>query len=411
MRIAIVDGYSVGADLATALRRGGAQLLHVASLPVQNDYFRRTFQRSDYEVDLGHEPDPDRLAGTLRGHGVQRIAAGTESGVMLADTLNGRLGLPGNAPDRTRARRDKGLMAEVVSAAGLAAPQGAVFTDPGGAVAWYTTVGLTEAVVKPPASAGSDNVWFCENAESVRRAASTVLGAHNLYGEPNGAVVVQRRLHGIEYYVNTVSHEGVHRVAEMWQYTKCRSAGGSPLYDYEQPIEASHPRAPALRTFVFAVLDALGVGTAAAHAEVMLTADGLVLIEVASRLGGATIPALVQKYAGVSQATLFAESLLDPHRLAGFDDRTDRWSATVRSVSLINHVAGTVRSESWLDRVLSLPTAAEVSAHLSVGEHVVRTTDLINSPGFVYLISDDPDAVRRDYDTLRAWERAGLYVT
>jgi biotin carboxylase len=238
-----------------------------------------------------------------------------------------------------------------------------------------------------------------------------VLGACNLYGEPNEAVVVQRRLHGVEYYVNTVSYRDAHRVAEMWQYTKRRSAGGSPLYDYEHPIEASDPRAPGLREFVFAVLDALGVGTSAAHAEVMVTADGPVLIEVASRLGGATVPALVEKYAGVSQVTLFAESLLDPRRLAGFDDRADRWSATVRSVSFINHVAGTVRSDAWLDRVLSLPTAAEVSVHLSVGEHLVRTTDLINSPGFVYLISDDADAVRRDYDTLRAWERAGLYVS
>src|SRR5215218_6939645 len=171
MQIAIVDGYSIGAYLVTALRRGGARLLHVASAPEQGDYFRRTFHSSDYEVDLGYDPDVERLAATLRAHEVRRVAAGTESGVILADTLNAMLGLPGNAPDRIPARRDKGRMAEVVAAAGLATPYGRVFRDAGEAAGWFTAAGLREAVVKPPASAGSDNVWFCDSAEAVHRAA------------------------------------------------------------------------------------------------------------------------------------------------------------------------------------------------------------------------------------------------
>jgi hypothetical protein len=35
-----------------------------------------------------------------------------------------------------------------------------------------------------------------------------------VFGEPNRAVLVQQRLVGVEFYINTVSAGGVHRVAE-----------------------------------------------------------------------------------------------------------------------------------------------------------------------------------------------------
>jgi hypothetical protein len=118
----------------------------------------------------------------------------------------------------------------------------------------------------------------------------------------------------------------------------------------------------------------------------------------------------VQKYSGVSQAELFAETLLDPRRLVDFDDLAVRWSAAVRSVSFINHVPGRVQSMDWLARIQSLPTAASVSTSLAVGTWLDSTTDLMNSPGFVYLIADDPALVERDYRILRAWEKSGPYT-
>jgi hypothetical protein len=63
--------------------------------------------------------------------------------VVLADTLNGLLGLPGNATDRILARRDKALMAEVVARAGLATPGGKVCRDAEDAATWFVATGLT----------------------------------------------------------------------------------------------------------------------------------------------------------------------------------------------------------------------------------------------------------------------------
>jgi biotin carboxylase len=411
MKVAIVDGYSTGRLLVQILHAQGARCIHVRSLADMPAYFTNGFRAADYEVDLGYVPDRAQLVSELRALGIQRVVAGTESGVILADTLSVALGTPGNTDDAIAARRDKELMTALVSAAGLATPRSSAHDDADAATNWFTASGLPDAVVKPLHSAGTDHVSFCTTADAVRRAADGVLASRNLYQERNRRVLVQQRVHGTEYYANTVSHEGTHRIAELWRYVKQDANSATPVYDYEEPVDMRSALADVLRDFVFAALDALGIRTSAAHTEVMLTTDGPVFIETGARLGGATLPHLVRKFSGVSQTTMFADAIMDPDRLIDFDDRQIRWGAAVRSVAMVNPVAGTVRSLDWLHRMESLPTAVAAVSSLSVGDAIGPTTDLISSPGFVYLAAEDPDEVERDYWSLRRLERERCYTS
>lgn len=410
MKIAIVDGHSTGRALVKALRDRGSSCVHVRSSPDMPDYFTRGFRADDYATVLGDEGDTGELAAALTALGVRRVVAGTESGVILADTLTHLMGIPGNRYDTVAARRDKALMARTAAAAGVTTPRGETFTDHADAVAWFASQALREAVVKPVSSAGTDNVRFCRTAAEVRRACEAVLNSADLYGNPNTVALVQERVHGIEYYVNTVSHNGVHRVAELWRYTKRAGPAGYPVYDYEEPVNVASREAAPLRAFVAKVLNALGVVSGAAHTEVMLTDRGPVLIESGARLGGGTTPTIVEKLSGISQTALLADTLIDPARLAKFDDEAIRWSKAVRNVALVNHVAGRARSLSWTARIEELPTLVGLTHGVMVGAHLPKTTDLINSPGYVYLAAEDPEEAARDYRALRAMEAEGLYT-
>ena len=411
MKIAVVDGYSTGRWLVQALRDRGAACVHIHSSAGMSDYYTRTFCADDYETVVSGEADPARLAAELAGMGVRRVVAGTESGVTLADTLTHLMGLPGHRYETAAARRDKVLMAATATAAGVAAPLGAAFPDRDAAAAWFVAQGLSEVVVKPASSAGTDNVRFCTTPRQVRDACAKVLESANLFGERNAVALVQERLRGVEYYANTVSHEGVHRIAELWRYTKRTGSAGHPVYDYEEPVPATSAEASVLRPFVSAVLDALGIASGAAHTEVMVTDRGPVLIESGARLGGGTTPAVVEKFSGTSQTALLADTLIDPRRLAEFDDRAVAWSAAVRNVALINPYAGVVPSLDWATRVGSLPSLVSLTQGVTVGETVAATTDLINSPGYLYLAAEDSGDVERDYRALRAMEEAGLYTS
>lgn len=410
MKIAVVDGHSTGRALVSALRARGSVCVHVQSSPQMAEFFTRGFRAEDFEVLLDGSGDLAPLARQLAGLGVDRVVAGTESGVMIADTLSYLMGLPGNRYETLQARRDKKLMAETAAAAGVAVPRGTEVADADEAAVWFAASGLTEAVVKPLNSAGTDNVRFCGTEEEVRDACKSVLASVNLFGQPNATVLVQERVHGVEYYANTVSHDSVHRFAELWRYTKRTGSVGHPVYDYEEPVPVGSAEAAVLRGFVTEALDALGVVSGAAHTEVMMTERGPVLIESGARLGGGTAPEVVERYAGTSQTGLLADTLMDPARLAAFDEASVMGAGALRNVALINPTAGIVKSLDWTERLRALPTLLHLSHGAVVGQYLPDTTDLISSPGYVFLAAEDPRDVERDYRALRALEEEGLYT-
>lgn len=409
MTIAIVDGYSTGAALAARLHHLGVRCSHIQSQPDNHVFLRRTFDPKLYARDHGFVPDTAVLAELLRRDGTRRVVAGTESGVTLAETISHALGLPTNSPERRAARRDKNLMAAAVSAAGLAVPRTQLVTSSEAAAHWFNASGLPEAVVKPLDSAGSDGVRFCRTPADVRDATSTVLRSRTVFGRQNTAALVQERLIGTEFYINTVSLDGQHKVAETWRYTKQVGPGGNPIYDYEEPVPATTPEASLLRDFTFAVLDALGIRDSPAHTEVMLTRRGPVLIETGARLGGATAPAVVERHCGMSQTALAAAALATPGAFGDFEDRRLTWSGTLRNVEFINHRNGHA-DHAAMARVATLPTAVAVCPAVDHGERLQPTTDLLSTPGFLYLAAQSPDLVERDYAQLREWERYGLHT-
>ncbi|MFF8992563.1 ATP-grasp domain-containing protein [Streptomyces sp. NPDC014983] len=409
MTIAIVDGYSTGAALAARLHHLGVPCTHIQSQPDAHDFLSRTFNPGHYIRDLGFVPDPDNLVQQLRRYGTTGVVAGAESGVTLAETLSHALGLPTNTPEQRAARRDKHLMAATVRAAGLATPRTHLAVSPDAAAHWFAASGLPEAVVKPLASAGSDGVRFCRTPADVHDATLTVLNGRNIFGQPNTAALVQERLVGTEYYINTVTRDGRHKVAETWRYTKQIRPGAGPIYDYEEPVPANTAESRVLRAFTFAVLDALGIRNSPAHTEVMLTESGPVLIETGARLGGATSPAVVERHCGMSQTALTAAALATPEAFDGFDDRHLIWTGALRNVEFINHRSGRA-DRTAMTQVAALPSAVEVCPAVDHGDPLRPTTDLLSTPGYLYLAAESTEQVERDYLTLRQWERDGLHT-
>ncbi|MYZ38138.1 MULTISPECIES: ATP-grasp domain-containing protein [unclassified Streptomyces] len=409
MTIAIVDGYSTGAALARRLRQLGQRCVHVKSQTHPNAHLARTFEADAYTTDLGYTEDLHTVSEQLAALGVTRVTAGSESGVTLAERLSLDLGLPANTAEQLAARRDKHLMAQAARAAGIATPRATVATSPEEAGAWFAASGLKEAVVKPLKSAGTDNVRFCGSAKEVEAACTSVLAARTIFGHANHAALVQERLAGTEYYVNTVSYEGHHRVAETWRYTKRVGASSTPVYDYEEPVAATTQEARILREFTFAVLDALGIRSSPAHTEIMLTDRGPVLIETGARLGGATAPAVVERYCGASQTALAASTLVNPQSLLGFDDTQIIWTRTLRNVDFVNHHHGKADHRA-VQKIAALPSVVAIYSSVNPGELLAPTDDLLSSPGYAYFAAEERHIVERDYARLRAWEHEGLHT-
>ncbi|MFF3906409.1 ATP-grasp domain-containing protein [Streptomyces sp. NPDC001848] len=404
---AVVDAHGIGAFLPAALARHGVDTVHVCSDTPDLQMAGRA--QGDFAVEIRHRGDVAATARALREHGVGFVIAGTESGVLLADRLSAELGTPGNGMSRPAARRDKYEMAAAVREAGLATASCIATSSPEELTRWARDRDDWPVVLKPRASAGTDNVRFCRSEEELRAAFAAVTAATDRYGGSNATVVAQEFLRGDEYFVNTVSRGGAHHMVEVWRYHKSPVDGDRPMYDYEEPVPPDDPAVRTVVPYVLSVLDALEIRNGAAHTEVVLTARGPVLVECAARAGGSHAPAVVSAFLGTDQLDCMARAIAHPEDLA--EGRLPRYRprSHLRYVTLINPYEQAVLSKEHLAAVRALGSFVDLVLTLPEGAPLPRTVDLFTSPGYLYLASADAATVEADYRRLRDLERNGLY--
>ena len=405
----VVDGYSTGALYAPAFAAYGIASVHVGNEAERADTFLRSFAPETYRARHTFDGDFDGLLRELGRHPVGWVAAGTESGVELADRIAAALGLSRhNAAGTSAARRDKLRMQQALDAAGVPTAWYAAVTSGAEARAAAVRHGGGPVVVKPLRSAGTDGVHCCAGPAQAARAADRLLRSRTVYGQTNDAVLVQEHLSGDEYMVNCLSADGAHTVTEIWRSVKTL-LGSAPVYDYIELLPPDHPGAARVAGYVRSVLDALGVRWGPSHTEVIDTAAGPRLVESAARPQGTIDVSAVTRATGRNPVANAVHAMLVPGLYASGGLPTTPLNAA-RGVSFICPADGRLRRDLDWDRVTSLPSYHSLLTTAGrAGDQVRRTRDLFSRPGAVYLIHEDPAVVARDHATIREWEREGFY--
>lgn len=407
--VAVVDPFSTGALLAPEFDRRGWAAVAVLSSKNIPEAFLRSFHLDHYvDVIDAVDKSTDELVTLLRQHEPAFVVAGSEWGVELADLLSDRLGLPGNSIELSRSRRDKYQMAKRLEEAGVAVAASLESRNVEDILGWADRGGYWPLVVKPIASAGSDSVAFCDNADEVRQAFSNIYQKPDKMGGYNSAVLAQERLIGRQYFVNSVSRDGRHYVHEMWEESRT-SIDGRMVYDRQDLLASHGMEQKVLRDYVVSVLDALAIAHGPAHAEVMMTERGPVLIEIGARLEGSVTRQGPEAATGHSQVSLTVDCYTRPASFAAIAATPYQLRRHLRVVCLIAPHDGRIAAAP-LDRLRSLPTYLCGSTDRLAGDtQVHRTVDLFTSPGHLYLLSDRPEELDRDYEVIRQLEHHGLY--
>lgn len=231
----------------------------------------------------------------------------------LADRLSEAVGVPSNGSALSSARRDKYEMIEALRRAGVRCAQQFKTDAPDAAVAWAEDHGRYPVVVKPLSSAASDGVVVCDGPDAVRTAARTVLDAPNMFGLANTEVLVQSYLKGTEYIVDTVSCDGERYVCGVWEYEKTLLPSGKNIYNRDLLADPDdNPVVATLTSYVDEVLAALGIAWGPSHAEVIVTDEGPVLVEIGTRLNGNLNAPFHDVCLGHNQAALTAQAYTRP---------------------------------------------------------------------------------------------------
>ncbi len=408
--IAIVDPFSSGRFLAPLLKKKfGTKCVAILSSQNLPAFYLNGFQRSDF-ADTMTATSLDATAAFLKRHRVDSVIAGSEPGVIWADRLGVSLGLSGNVPALTEARRDKYLMGEAVRAAGLRAAAQTAARSSSEALIWIQNHATFPVVLKPKDSAGTDGVALTNGAADVEAYFDKYLGSQHMLALPVEEILVQEFLEGNEYVVDTVSQDGKHQVVAVWRYAKKKANGSDFVYDTMGLLTSLTGIEMNLVSYTLQCLDALGIQQGPAHCEVMLTVNGPVLIEIGARIHGGNGTLISGVCVGYNQIDRTAMLHADAEQFkATFKPHYESEKAALE-IFLISPVSGFFAGLRNEDTIRQLPSFHSMTFNVKGLEKLARTVDLFTSPGRVILIGT-PEQIATDYTLVRQWEDAGAYVT
>ena len=191
----------------------------------------------DADFDMIYERDTyEETLEAVRKFDPLLIVPGTEDGVILAAKLSHDLGLLCNPIENIDAITLKNEMHNKIKEKGLRSIRGHVVSSVEEAIEFYDSEKFDEVVVKPLYSAASVGVRICLNRDEMISSVNELLHSKGVYGNDLNEVLIQERINGEEYIINTVSCNGIHRVTTIWKYTKVKTPEGGFVYDTMESV-------------------------------------------------------------------------------------------------------------------------------------------------------------------------------
>ena len=406
----VVDAYSTGKYYAPAFRGKGYECIHIQSSLVLSGRFQHV--TSDFiESLVWDEANSTELYEQLDRYHIKLVLAGSESGTEVADMLNHRLHLLGNSFSQSSIRRDKYLMTEVVAHKGLKTAQQYRTDSLGALMDWVETAEhiYWPLVVKPLKSQSGDHVFFCHDKEEILAASNSILETKNLFGQANIMVLAQSYNAGQEYIVNTVSYDGRHFLSDIWRVEKI---DGTIIYDYAELISLDEPQVPTIFKYTQAVLDAVGVTHGPGTTELKYSEEhGPVLIETTARPMAGMPLAFCQEISKFTQISLTVEAHLNSEDFfARLDRKRQPRTLFGLAVVLNSDTSGLLTQDIAVCEFEKIPTLFSYILNGKKGGTLEKTTDSMTSPGELYLMSTNREALFDGYHMVRAIEKNGLYL-
>ena len=367
-----------------------------------------SYERIKHDFDLIHEKDTyEETLAMVKELDPVLVVPGNEKGVILATKLANDLNLLCNPIENLDAFTLKNEMQNRLAENNLRSIRGRVVKSVEEAVDYYDSEGLKEVVIKPIYGAASVGVNICQNRQEMIDSISKVFNQKGYYGNESAELLIQERINGDEYVVNTVSCGGVHRVTLIWKYNKIKTSEGGHIYDSFESINELDLGEAKLVEYAYDVADALGIQYGPVHGEYMIDEKGPVLIEVNCRPCGANMDAdFLDSFSGQHETDSSLDSYLNPKK---FDYELKKGyklfghaalklfivpNDLIAESSPMNHISNKLKSH--------YKTALDP---INETQPFLKTQDLETSCGTVFLSHSDGYQVKKDLDFLRSIEK------
>ena len=413
--IIVVDCISTGVNFIADIINRGYNPIVLELKPsddIVDEYNQKiisNYNRINEKFDMIYEKDTyEETLEAVRKVNPILVVPGCEEGVVLATKLSDDLNLLGNSAENIGAMTLKHEMHKRLAENGLRYIRGKIIKSVDEAIEFYDDESLNEVVIKPIRSAGSCNVRICLNKQEMVDVIGELMGRTGYYGGDVQELLIQERIDGDEYIVNTVSSDGWHRVTLIWKYSKVKTVEGAMIYDTVETVNKLGISEAEMVEYAYKVADAIGIKYGPVHGEYMIDNDGPVLIEVNCRPCGGNMPAkFLDEISGQHETDSILDSYLKPARFKQKALQRYRLQAHGALKMFIVPEDIVAKSAPMVDISPNLKSyfKADFAEMAEEGIFYIKTEDLHSTCGVIYLVHEDNGVLQEDINFLRSLEK------
>lgn len=415
--IIIVECRSTGTNfIADIFNRGYHPVLLDTRSPDTeegHEYMKHRLKEQEkikYDFDLITEQDTyEETLEMVKKFNPLLVLAGNEKGVILASKLAYDLNLKCNDIKNLDAMTLKDEMQKRLAERGLRSIRGKLVKSAEEAIDYYESEGLTQVVLKPRYSAGSASVRICTDKEEMIKSLDELFSKTNYYGEDLNEILIQERIVGDEYIVNTVSCEGEHRVTLVWKYNKIKTSDGAMVYDTCESVNELNLGEAEMIEYAYEVADALEIQYGPVHGEYMLDDKGPVLIEVNCRPCGGNMSAkFLDRISGQHETDSILDAYLKPeHFKEKVKERYELFNYGALKFFIVPR--DIVATSSPIKKI-----SVKLKSHVKTVMNEIledetktffKTEDVNSACGIVYLAHEDHGILQDNINYLRSVEK------
>ena len=361
------------------------------------------YSKIDYPITIIREkPDYEATLREIRDLDPLLVLVGGEEGVIVGTRLASDLGMPGNPVANLGRMTQKSLMHDTLRDAGLRYIRSAEVSSCDDCLRFMGEAGTEDVVLKHDHGVASVGVHLVRGRQEVLDAFRQEENAESMFGEEETRLMIQERIFGEEYIVNTISRNGVPALTSVFRYYKKQMPSGAIIYRGYESITELDEGERELVEYALDTVRALGITDGPVHGEYMIDEKGPVLIEVNCRVMGGSAPvAFLDKAFGYHETDVILDSMLDPDYHRAFRERPYRPLKKGYAKDFYSDRDRTISSSGIIPIVLSMRSYSSGWVENAGKSGILHETiDLETETGCVYLVHDDPEVAKKDFEIL-----------
>lgn len=349
-------------------------------------------ENPDYAVTLQEVRDLDPLL----------VLVGGEEGVVIGTRLANDLGMTGNPFSNIAKMTQKSVMHNTLKEAGLRYIRGEEVSSWEDCLMFLEKTGNEDVVLKHVHGVASVGVHLVHGKEELLAAFRQEETAENMFGESENRLLLQERIFGEEYIVNTISRNGVPALTSVFRYYKKQMPSGSIIYRGLEAVTKLGRKETELVEYALRTVKALGITDGPVHGEYMVDQKGPVLIEVNCRVMGGSAPSgFLDRVFGYHETGVALDCMLDSNYHKDFLQKPyhplrkgyvkDFYSDRDKAISSSGIIPILLNMKSFYSGWVE---------NAGKTDSIRETIDLETETGCVYLVHDDSETTKKDFDLL-----------